>query len=185
MKSIKFLLVFVGSLVAAQITIEKNTPSQAPANASVSIELGNATGGAKGIVLPWVTDIAGLIAPVPGTLVFDTSTQKIKFSRSANSGSLVISSWVDLSDGAAPPLVNSLADANPENSLAKALVGGNPDTDVTMGVLVLADTDKAMVLPRVNSYKDIVNPSAGMMVYVTSNHQLAVYNGREWSFWKP
>jgi hypothetical protein len=37
----------------------------------------------------------------------------------------------------------------------------------------------------VNLYTDIVNPTAGMMVYVTGTtpQQLAVYNGREWSFW--
>lgn len=185
MKFIKYLFLLISGLAVAQITIEKNTPSQAPANTSVSIEFGNALGGAKGIVLPWVTNIVGLNTPVPGTLVFDAATQKIKFSKATTSGSTIISSWVDLSDGAANPLINNVPDANPENSTAKALIGGDPATDTTVGVLVLGDVNKAMVLPRVNSYKDIVNPSAGMMVYVTSTHQLAFYNGREWSFWKP
>ena len=63
---------------------------------------------------------------------------------------------------------------------------GNPDTDPTPGLLVLADTDKAMVLPKVASpHLNIVNPAAGMMVYDTTSKQLAVFNGTVWSFWKP
>ena len=56
----------------------------------------------------------------------------------------------------------------------------------TPGILVLADTDKAMVLPKVASpHLNIVNPAAGMMVYDTTSKQLAVFNGTVWSFWKP
>ena len=69
---------------------------------------------------------------------------------------------------------------------AKVLIGGNPDTDTTPGILVLADTDKAMVLPKVASpHLNIVNPSPGMIVYDTTKKQLAVFNGTVWSFWKP
>lgn len=183
MSLVKYVFVFASGFLFSQVTIEKDVPSSDPANASVSIEFGNEVGGVKGIVLPWVTDISGLDAPVPGTLVFDTSTQRIKYAKSAVADGTVISDWVDLSDGAAVPSPSNLADSNAENATAKTLIGGST-TDTTTGILVLGDTDKAMVLPRVNSYKDIVNPSAGMMVYITSSHQLAVYNGKEWTFWK-
>jgi hypothetical protein len=66
------------------------------------------------------------------------------------------------------------------------LIGGDPSTDTTPGILVLADTNKAMVLPKVASpHLKIVNPSPGMMVYDTTKKQLAVFNGAVWSFWKP
>ena len=66
------------------------------------------------------------------------------------------------------------------------LIGGDPATDTTPGILVLADTNKAMVLPKVASpHLNIVNPSPGMMVYDTTSKQLAVFNGTVWSFWKP
>jgi len=96
---------------------------------------------------------------------------------------------VDLSAGAAIPAVGvGVADSNAEVSTAKTVVSADltaAQTNATSGILVLADTNKAMVLPRVNSYADIVNPSPGMMVYVTgtSPNQLAVFNGSEWAFW--
>ena len=69
---------------------------------------------------------------------------------------------------------------------AKVVIGGNPDTDTTPGILVLADTDKAMVLPKVASpHLTIINPAPGMMAYDTVKNQLAVFNGKVWSFWKP
>ncbi|WP_262907374.1 hypothetical protein [Chryseobacterium sp. LC2016-27] len=43
-----------------------------------------------------------------------------------------------------------------------------------------------MILPKVASpHLNIINPSAGMMVYDTVKKQLAIYNGTVWSFWKP
>ncbi|WP_279195775.1 hypothetical protein [Chryseobacterium indoltheticum] len=56
----------------------------------------------------------------------------------------------------------------------------------TPGILVLEDTNKAMILPRVASpHLNIINPAPGMMVYDTTAKQLAVFNGTVWSFWKP
>jgi len=179
------LTIVLSGYSSAQITIGKTISENVPANASVSIELGNPTGGNKGIILPWVTSETAVINtnPVPGTIIFDSGTQKIKYSVSSVPNATAITGWNDLSNGALPPTVPNVADANTEQSSAKVLIGGDPATDSTPGILVLGDTDKAMILPRVASHNDIVNPSAGMMVYVTSTSQLAVYNGREWSFW--
>ena len=168
-----------------QVTIGKTTPSNEPANATVSLEFGNATGGLKGIVLPWVTSAASVTTPVPGTLIFDSADQKVKFGTAVAANATAITGWVDLSAGAYPAAVANVPDTNAENANAKALIGGNPTTNETSGILVLGDANKAMILPRVNSYRDIVNPSAGMMVYITGTtpKQLAFFNGREWSFW--
>lgn len=184
------ILSIVSGLFYSQITIAKTTPSALPANSSVSIEFGNETGGNKGIVLPWVTQTSEVTGAVPGTIVFDSraTEQKIYFAKAATANSTVVSQWVDLSVGALTPTTAFTPDANTESNTAKVLVGGNPATDTTPGVLVLGATDKAMVLPRVASIADVVSPSAGMMVFLTGTttapiNQLAVFNGREWSFW--
>lgn len=183
--SIKLVSLLISSITFAQVTIGKTTNANAPANATVSLEFGNATGGIKGIVLPWVSSAAGVTTPVPGTLIFDSTDQKVKFGTATTNNATSITGWSDLSAGAYAPAVANVPDANTEITTAKALIGGNPTTDTTSGILVLGDTNKAMVLPRVNSYTDIVNPSAGMMVYMTGTtpNQLAFYNGKEWSFW--
>ncbi|WP_175622577.1 hypothetical protein [Chryseobacterium schmidteae] len=181
------ILSIVSGLFYSQITIGKTTPSLLPQTASVSIEFGNATGGNKGIVLPWVTSAAAVVSaatPALGTIIFDSNDQKIKCRRIISG----TTTWDDLSVGALTPTPAFTPDANGENNTAKVLVGGNPVTDTTPGVLVLGATDKAMVLPRVTSIADIASPSAGMMVFLTGTttapiNQLAVFNGSEWSFW--
>ena len=52
---IKFLSIFLSIAAFGQVTIGKTNAASAPANATVSLEFGNATGGLKGIALPWVT----------------------------------------------------------------------------------------------------------------------------------
>ena len=65
-------------------------------------------------------------------------------------------------------------------------IGANPTLDSAPGILVLTDTNKAMILPKVASpHLNIINPSAGMMAYDTVKRQLAVFNGTVWSFYKP
>lgn len=184
-RAIKILSILISGIFFGQVTIGKTVPSNQSANATVSIEFGNETGGTKGVVLPWVTSATDVTTPVPGTLIFDSADQKVKYGTAITANATTITGWTDLSSGAYSPIVANIPDNNLENTTAKALIGGDPSTDGTSGILVLGDTDKAMILPRVNAYTDIVNPSAGMMVYVTGTtpHQLAFFNGREWSFW--
>lgn len=69
-----------------------------------------------------------------------------------------------------------------EKTSAKTSIGTPTSTP---GILVLEDTTKAMILPKVASpHLNIINPAPGMMVYDMFNKQLAVFNGRVWSFWK-
>jgi hypothetical protein len=193
-KYIAIFAIIISGVMKSQVTIGKTENASAPVNTSVSLELGNATGGNRGLVLPWVSSASAVVgspatvpAPALGTLIFDSSDQKVKYRRIVG-GTTV---WEDLSVGAQTPVSASLPDAIAENPASRVLIGGTPATDATRGVLVLADTNKAMILPRVSSVADIVNPSAGMMVYVTGTsngtgvnaNQLAVFNGREWTFW--
>lgn len=168
-KTFIILSTFLASCVYSQVAIGKESVT----NASVSLEFG---AGNKGLLLPWVTSASSVTGAVDGTIIYDTTDNKVKY--------LKAGSWFDLSiTGAAD---TTLQDALTENASAKAVIGENGATDTTSGILVLSDTDKAMILPKVASpHLNIINPSAGMMVYDITAHQLAVFNGTVWSFWKP
>ena len=185
------LSIFLSTCAFAQVAIGK-----ASVNPSVSLEFYDNADNVRGIILPWVDGVSNT-APfitnspiteivVNGTLVYDTSDKKVKVKYTTG--------WRDLSKDATGTTVDPLTSVDGltlQNSItdldnAKVQIGGNPDTDTTPGILVLADTNKAMVLPKVDSpHLKIVNPAPGMMVYDTAKKQLAVFNGTVWSFWKP
>lgn len=172
MKNI-FLTTFIliSACVSAQVAIGKASVS----STAVSLEFGNEN---RGIVLPWVTNTSDVTGVVDGTIVYNTTDKKVYVKYA--------SGWKDLSVDTTGAVDTSLQNSLSDLDTAKVLIGGNPDTDTTPGILVLADTDKAMVLPKVASpHLNIVNPAAGMMVYDTTSKQLAVFNGTVWSFWKP
>lgn len=177
--------IFAAGAFLSQVTIGKTVNSALPANTSVSIEFGNPAGGVQGLVLPWVTSAAGVTSPALGTFIFDSADQKVKLRLSTLTGGVQTPVWTDLSAGAAAPIPanTNVPDDNPETASARTVIGTNAASDTTPGILVLSDVNKAMILPRVPSHTSVINPSAGMMVYVTSTSQLAVFNGREWSFW--
>jgi len=171
MKSAYILIfLFVSTFSTAQVAIGKTTLT----NASISLEFGV---GNKGIVLPWVTSAAAVSGAVDGTFIYDLTDNKVKYRKAG--------SWVDLSVDNTGTAVSSEQDALTEDVNAKSIIGLNT-ADTTPGILVLSDTDKAMILPKVSSpHLNIINPTAGMMVYDTDNHLLAVFNGTVWTFWKP
>lgn len=170
--------IFIAHLAFSQIAIGKSATStlsdNVTPNPNISLEFGT---GNKGIILPWVTSAAGVTSAVPGTIIFDTTDYKIKVKLAA--------SWKDLSIN-----TNGIADTTLQNSLtdqstAKTVIGTNAATDTTPGILVLSDTNRAMVLPKmVSPHLNIKNPAPGMIAYDTSTKQLAVFNGTVWSFWK-
>lgn len=188
--------ILLSTLANAQVAIGKTNVT----NATVSLEFGvsDATNGYKGILLPWVSTVAGtpnasytgLSNPVDGTIIFDVSDKKVKY-RKAGAWSDLSKNEITTVNGIAnydtTGIINTtLQDNLTENSTAKVMIGGDPSTDATTGVLVLADTNKAMILPKMASpHLNIQNPPAGMMAYDTSAKQLAVFNGKVWSFWKP
>ena len=160
----------------AQVAIGKASVS----SPSVSLEFGT---GNKGILLPWVTGVSTVTGAVNGTLVYNTTDKKVYVKYA--------SGWKDLSVDATGTTVDPITNVdgltlqNSLNDLNTAKVSiGTPTS--TPGILVLEDTNKAMVLPKVASpHLNIVKPSPGMMVYDTTKKQLAVFNGTVWSFWKP
>ena len=192
------LSILVSACASAQVAIGKASLTKLAdnitPNPSISLEFGNEN---RGIVLPWVNgtnNTTPFISGSPtteivanGTIVFSTNDAKIKVKYASGWKDLTVKNNTDIIPGITNQTVNtSLQDSLSDLETAKVLIGGNPDTDTTPGILVLADTDKAMVLPKVASpHLTIINPAPGMMVYDTTKKQLAVFNGTVWSFWKP
>lgn len=172
--------IFITTCAFAQVAIGKSSTT----NTSVSLEFYDNADNAKGLVLPWVTSTAAVTGAVNGTMVYNSADKKVYVKY--NSG------WKDLSidtNGTTIDPITSVDGLTLQNTLndlttAKAQIGGNPTTDTTPGILVLADNNKAMVLPKVASpHLTIINPAPGMMAYDTVKKQLAVYNGTNWTFW--
>lgn len=176
MKNIFTLIIALSSgFLFSQVAIGKTTIS----SPSVSLEFG---AGNKGMILPWVTSTAAVTNVVDGTMVYDLTDKKVKVKYTAG--------WKDFSIKPSGSTVDPITSidgvviqntAN-ENTSAKTAIG---TLTTTPGILVLEDSNKAMVLPKVASpHLNIINPSPGMIIYDTFNKQLAVFNGRDWSFWK-
>ncbi|REC75345.1 hypothetical protein DRF57_11540 [Chryseobacterium rhizosphaerae] len=165
--------ILIVSLLQAQIGISRENVG----NGSVSLQFGDTEN--KGLILPYVTDKSNITEN--GTLLYDTNDHKVKYLKDANS-------WFDLSvDATGTADVSIQGPDRTEQPGAKICISTTAGgTDTTKGILVLADSNKAMILPKVASpHLNIINPSAGMLVYDTVKKQLAVYNGTVWTFWKP
>ncbi len=125
------------------------------------------SGTTKGIILPKVESLNNQV----GSLVFDTSDNKVKY----NNGS-----WVDLS-------INSgTSDITNQSSYTErgggTIIGS--DTSSAEGVLILESSDKALILPKIASpHLNVKSPSPGMICYDTDKDLLAIYNGIQWAFW--
>ena len=148
-------------------------------NSSISLEFGNEN---RGIILPWVSDETDVINAVNGTMIYDVSDHKIKVKYATG--------WEDLTVDTTGTTVNPLSNVDGysiqinqvENSDAKVGIGVESSTP---GILVLENSNQAMVLPKVASpHENILNPSPGLMVFDTVSGQLAVFNGTVWTFWK-
>lgn len=151
----------------------------APIKTSVLLEF--AAGQNKGLILPYVRTMPA--TPTEGTIVLDASNPtkaRVKYYNGT---------WQDLSRQDAD-VSTAMADQPteiqaPEVATARSIIGAQ--TSSADGVLVLESTTKAMVLPIVQDVRNIIDPSPGMLVYVKkfSSKRLAVFNGSQWSFWKP
>lgn len=179
------LSLLISTLAFSQVAIGKSSIT----NTSVSLEFGT---GNKGIILPWATNSTGVSLPASGnksgTFILDVNDKKVKLSK--NDGT-----WADLTvhSNEKPATSGNTAIDNalqtnaafPEKTDAKTMIGGNPTTDSTPGILVLADTNKAMIPPLVTDpATNIKNPAPGMMVYDPTKKLFAVYNGTIWSYWR-
>ena len=170
--------ILISACVFSQVAIGKTTLS----STSVSLEFGSEN---RGMVLPWVIDTGSVSGVVNGTLVYNANASDKKVYVKYASG------WKDLSVDATGTTVDPIMSVDGltlQNSLsdlpnAKVSIGTPTSTP---GILVLEDSNKAMVLPKVASpHLSIINPAPGMMAYDTVKNQLAVFNGKVWTFWKP
>ena len=190
MKNIFLTIFIVGSVsIFAQVAIGK----QSITNDAVSLEFGDyaVTNQARGIILPWVNSASDIVSKgaVPGTFVFDSNDKIVKYLKNGNQ-------WINLSVNTTATIASVVVDttgkadttlqnSETEKASARVLIGGNPTIDTTEGILILADNNKAMILPKVPSpHLKIVNPEPGILVYDTDTKQLAVFNGTVWSFWE-
>ena len=136
-----------------------------------------ANSGNRGLILPYITDKTGL--NTPGSIILNATTPTAARVEYYNG-----TTWVDLSvQGANVSSYLGIQPVAKENASAKVIIGSN--TSAADGILVLESSSKAMVLPIVSSYQNIVNPAPGMMVLVNNGgiKTFAVYNGNQWSFW--
>lgn len=166
----------VSTIIFAQVIINPGTKT-ATTNLSVSLEFGPEP---RGIILPYVAAADALNA-VPGTMIMDHTDKVMKLK-------LGNGTWQNLTGNAAKNnnIVNPFVTIA-ENPTAKSVIGPSaiPQANVP-GILILSEPDKAMILPNVASpHLNIKNPAAGMLVYDSANKILAVFNGTQWSFWKP
>lgn len=144
-------------------------------NASVSLEFAD---GPKGIILPYVENKINITTP--GTLYLDAQDARIKlktasgeFDYSGGIGDISHNGTVDI----------SLQTGLTENVTAKTIIGANSST--ADGVLILEDSKKAMILPRIVAPElNITNPSPGTLIYDPFKKVLCFYNGKEWSYWE-
>lgn len=180
--------------VFGQVAIGKSsiTPIQGTTtqNPSISLEFGDyVPGQGKGIIVPWVTSAAAVDAAgtQEGTIIFDTNDKVLKYRRSNGTWVSLTRNDLAIIDGETTNTTGqvdvSLQSGLQEKTTAKVAIGQLTDAK---GILVLEDNNKAMILPKVPSpHLNIVNPEPGTMVYDTATKQLAVFNGKVWSFWKP
>lgn len=179
-KYISVLIMIISiQLTMAQIAIGKATIS----SPSVSLEFDytpNDPTKQRGLILPWTNASNTLVSVVPGTIIFDSSDHKVKYYKGTDDPNSV-ANWVDLTinnDGKAD---KSLQENLPESTDAKVSIGSKTNTN---GILVLEDSDKAMILPIVDKYSSVINPTPGMMVYDAANNMICFFNGTVWTFWK-
>lgn len=198
-KYIITISLMVSSFALAQtITIGENLATNAATTNNPYVLLQFTTGLKKGIILPAVDSKDTMVSgTVPGTFIFDTSDNKVKLAVSSSVDTPTVSDWLDFTaNPTTSPAVNIYKETLTEKTTAKAIIG--KDTSSAEGVLVLEPKDpnvlpQTLLLPVVDKFDDIADPSPGMMVYIkgtgTANadakKRLAVFNGTYWTFWKP
>lgn len=175
-KIILSLLALTSSFASSQVIIGDEIGT-ATDKTSVLLEFSKREN--RGIILPYITTLP--TKPTQGTIILDATNPtdaKVKYYSETE--------WVSLSQDSGN--VSSHLAEQPKVTSQVEQVGTiiGVENTTAEGILVLESTDKAMVLPTVSSYEDIVNPAPGMMVYISNENDklLAVFNGNSWSFLK-
>lgn len=159
-----FIFVITGVTTQAQTAIGKRTVD---GNSAI---LDFASGSTNGIILPAVTTLPA--SPANGTFLLDKNDRRVKMRQNG--------AWVNLSDqGSTSAII-----ANPATETANRTVMGSRSSNAD-GVLVLESSDKALILPKINSpHLNVKSPYPGMMCYDTTSQSMAIFDGFAWSYWK-
>ncbi|MXV37893.1 hypothetical protein GO491_04250 [Flavobacteriaceae bacterium Ap0902] len=162
------MCLFATSNANAQVSIEKSSITN---NSTILDFYDEFVGGvAKSLILPQVSDPTG----EEGSLVFDTTDQKIKFKNNTL--------WVDMT-----PAGNANVEAPATDDIANnsgVIISDGTKSTTDPAVLKLESKEKAMILPRVSDVeKALPNPEAGSIVYDIKSKSIAIFNGSVWSFW--
>lgn len=162
--TVLFALILFFNFFNAQIAIGKTS-----VDGSGILDFYSEADNVKGIILPRTTSAE---VTESGTLIFDATTKKVQYYH--------IDKWVNLSDEGI--YTETLPSSSTE--ISKGVIFGASSTNAK-GVLVLESTNKALILPKISDpHINVKNPEAGMICYDTKSNTLAVFNGKEWSYWK-
>lgn len=149
----------------------KTSPTQN--NPSVLLEFSNQN---KGLIVPWISSPSIPGAPSVGTLFFDTSSNlMMKYYNG--------STYINLTAAATKPTGAKIPAPPTGTESGKQTILGAKTTTAT-GAVVLESTTKVMILPKVTAPQtNIINPSAGMIVYDPTNKMMCTFNGQQWTYW--
>lgn len=167
MKKIIFsIALMISGLSQAQVVISEQA-NPVPTNSSVLLEFGNLP---KGIILPSASEAPDAVA---GTFLVNTTDKAVQYFDGTD--------WINLTY---PNMLveNNFVNTGTTNIGQGVVIGANSTNKP--GVLVLESTTKALVLPKVaDPHLSVLSPIAGTMVYDTTSDTLAVFDGKEWSYW--
>lgn len=172
------------SLVAVLSNAQVGIATQTFSTPSVSMEFPYEPGNpdkARGIVLPWVTSSQTMPNTIAGTLIFDLADKKVKYRKNSS-----IIPWGDLTFDTTGQADTTSYTTIQENTSAKVVIGSVTALaeETPNAILILSDINKGMILPKVDNYKNLPNPTAGLIVYDVTNQLLCTYNGTVWTFLK-
>lgn len=156
-------LIISGLSINAQVAIGKTTVDGDGL-------LDFASGTTNGIILPIVETLP--VSAANGTILMDSNDATIKMRENGV--------WVEISGRG--NLSNVIENESAE--LGEGVVIG-AETSSVEGVLVLESSNKALILPKVNSpHLNVKSPYPGMMCYDLTSKSIAVFDGARWHFMK-
>ena len=160
--------IFISNLFGAQVAIEKTTVE---GSGILDFPLGTT----KGIILPYVVNSVNISPVTKGTIVYDQTTKNAQYYDGA---------WKTLNVISAATTAPTTQPGNDISNTKVGVIIGKQTTSAE-GVLVLESNNKALILPKVEGpVANIKSPVAGTMVYDPTKKIMAIYNGKDWSFWK-
>lgn len=166
--TIAFILLSIS--INAQVGIGKNNID----GISTIIDFDNSSTNTKGIILPAVTTAPTNLntSDNGGTLIYDLSDSKVKMFQNGT--------WVSLSETGDKSKIS----INNSNEVGNGVIIGAA-TSQAKGSLILESSNRAIILPKINSPDTSVkSPYPGMICYDTASKTIAIFDGKVWNYWK-